>query len=370
MSNKKIQVKLPNVAQRQYDIVIGEGVVKSLVSVIKKQCVSNVVIITDSNVKKLYGDKLLCDLKPKLTTYSLQLTAFLSGEKNKTQETVTKLQNEMFKLKCGRGTLVVALGGGVVGDTAGYVAATYMRGVSFVQVPTTLLSMVDSSVGGKVGVDNKFGKNLLGAFNQPLGVFVDINYLSTLSKEHLVNGLLEAIKIFITYDAKMFDYVIENYENILDLDKIILEKIISRSVEIKANVVVRDEKEKGERSILNFGHTIGHAIEKLSGYKILHGEAVGLGILVEARIAVLVGKLTENIYSKIKSTIGGIVKIERLKDYKIEDILREIKLDKKSVAGESRFVLLKNIGVVCKQHGHYVHSVDDAIVKKALTLLR
>ncbi len=366
MSNKKIQVKLPNVDHRQYDIVIGDNVVRSLISIIKKQSVYNVVVITDTNVKKLYGDKLLSDLKIQLTTYNLQLIAFSAGEKSKTQQTVTKLQNEMFKLKCGRDTLVVALGGGVVGDTAGYVAATYMRGVPFIQVPTTLLSMVDSSVGGKVGIDNKYGKNLIGAFHQPLGVFVNINYLSTLSKQHLLGGLCETIKIFITHDREMFDYVVKNYEEILNLDKSVLEKIISRAVEIKASVVVRDEKEKGERSVLNFGHTIGHAIEKLSNYKLLHGEAVGLGVLVEAKIAQLVGKLPESVFEELESFVVKLIKTERLKDYKIENILQEIKLDKKSKGGQAKFVLLKGVGRFCKQHGRYAHSVDDKIIRKAL----
>lgn len=378
MPNKKIKIKLPNIVGSQYDIVICGDIVKTLETFIKKQKVSNVVIITDSNVKKLYGDKLLYGLKNNLQLARnarvnvaggfaiCNLQFFQAGEKNKTQNTVIELQNEMFELKCGRDTLVVALGGGVVGDVAGYVAATYMRGVPYIQVPTTLLSMVDSSVGGKTGVDNKYGKNLVGAFHQPLVVLADIKSLSTLPRKHIINGLIEATKMFITYDKEMFVYVKENYEKVINLDTQVLQKIILRAVELKASVVVRDEKEKGERSVLNFGHTIGHAIEKLSGYKILHGEAVGLGMLVEARVAVLSGKLSEKVYSSMEDLLGKMIKIERLKDFKVSEVLKEVKLDKKSVAGKSRFVLLKGVGKFCKQHGQYVYSVDDKVVKQAL----
>ncbi|HBU07042.1 MAG TPA: 3-dehydroquinate synthase [Candidatus Magasanikbacteria bacterium] len=366
MTDIKIQIKLPNIDNRQYDIVIGDNIIKPLSTVIKTQTVSNLVIITDSNVKKLYGDKLLCDLKKNLKSYTLSLMSFDAGEKNKTQTAVNKLQDAMFKLKCGRDTLVIALGGGVVGDVAGFVAATYMRGIPYIQVPTTLLAMVDSSVGGKTGIDTKYGKNLIGAFHQPVTVFINPDYLKTLPKEHLLNGLVEVVKMFLTHDKAMFNFVKVNYNKILNLDKVVIEKVIFQAIKIKAGVVMRDEKEIGERSILNFGHTIGHALEKLSNYKIMHGEAVGLGMIVELNIALLVGKISKNVYDEVFGVIEKMVKIERLKDFRIEDVLEEIKLDKKSKNNKSRFVLLKEIGKFCKHGGKFVHEVDEKIIIQAL----
>ena len=364
----KIKIALSDVVEKQYDVVIGGDLADQLVVFFKKQKnIFNIVIITDNNVNKLYGEKLLSNLKTSNQLVFINLLSFSAGEQHKTQKTVTDLQNKMFRLKCGRDTVVIALGGGVVGDVAGYTAATYMRGIPYIQIPTTLLAMVDSSVGGKTGVDTVYGKNLVGAFHQPIAVFVEPKMLLTLSKKHIKNGLIEAIKMFMTHDKEMFDYVRDNYGAILKLDKSVLQKIITRAIEIKARVVIRDEKERGERAILNFGHTIGHAIEKLSNYNLLHGEAVGFGILVESKIAELLGKLSSDVYREIEDILGKMVKVERLKDYKIEDILRETKLDKKARSGEVTYVFLKNIGRFCTRGGKFVHGVDEKIVKKALT---
>ncbi|MBT3949104.1 3-dehydroquinate synthase, partial [Candidatus Parcubacteria bacterium] len=261
-------------------------------------------------------------------------------------------------------------GGGVVGDVAGYTAATYMRGIPYVQVPTTLLAMVDSSIGGKTGVNTKYGKNLVGSFYQPQAVYVDVEFLKKLSQRHLINGLVEAVKMFVTHDREMFQFVVNNYNKILDLDKKVLEKIIKRAIEINIEIIRQDEKENGERGLLNFGHTIGHAIEKLSGYKILHGEAVALGILVEAKVAELLGKLPHKAFVEIESFFCELVDIKKLKSYSIQSILKETKLDKKVRAGEVKYVLVKNLGRVCRQGGKFVHTVDEKIVKQALTLLR
>src|SRR3989339_99013 len=375
MKNKQIKINLPS-AHRQYDIVIGNGLLKPLIQFIKKQDVSHIVIITDSKVRKLYGDKLLKDLKNNIQYPISNIFHFSHGEKSKTQKIVTHLHNEMFKLACSRDTLIIALGGGVVGDVAGYVASTYMRGISYIQIPTTLLAMVDSSVGGKTGIDTKYGKNLIGSFWQPVAVFITPGVVETLPRKHIINGLLEAIKMFLTHDIEMFEYVRKNIKNILDLDLHVLEKIITRAVEIKARVVMRDEREKGERSILNFGHTIGHAIEKLSKYELMHGEAVGLGMLVEARISMLMGVLDEEDYIEIENFLKKILDIKILGYWDIsakggpafgwKDILREIRLDKKAKDGEARFVLLKGIGEFYKEKNNFVHSVDEKIIKESL----
>ena len=225
ITNKKIKITLPDIVGKQYDVVIGKSLNEQLVDFLKVQTgVSNIVIITDEYVEKLYGKKLLHNLRNStLSPISLPvrqagyLLSFPDGEQYKTQETVTKLQNQMFALACGRDTLIIALGGGVVGDIAGFVASTYMRGIPYIQMPTTLLAMVDSSVGGKTGIDNEFGKNLVGAFWQPLAVLADVDFLHTLPEEHIVSGLVEAIKMFLTHDKTSFQYVHDNYEDIINL---------------------------------------------------------------------------------------------------------------------------------------------------------
>ncbi|MBT3539283.1 3-dehydroquinate synthase [Candidatus Parcubacteria bacterium] len=366
----KLKIKLPDTRGQEYDVLIGKDWLGSLLKLIKKQDISNIVIVTDNNIEKLYANKLLHSLKGKLGAYNVRLIIFPADEKNKNQNTVAKLQEEMFKYKCGRDTFVVSIGGGVVGDVAGYTAATYMRGIPYVQVPTTLLAMVDSSIGGKTGVNTKYGKNLVGSFYQPQAVYVDVEFLKKLSQRHLINGLVEAVKMFVTHDREMFQFVVNNYNKILDLDKKVLEKIIKRAIEINIEIIRQDEKENGERGLLNFGHTIGHAIEKLSGYKILHGEAVALGILVEAKVAELLGKLPHKAFVEIESFFCELVDIKKLKSYSIQSILKETKLDKKVRAGEVKYVLVKNLGRVCRQGGKFVHTVDEKIVKQALTLLR
>ncbi len=367
LTQNKIQVKLNDIANKQYDIVVGENLSDLLIEFLQKQdSISNVVIITDSTVEKLYGESLLSDLKDNLQSSIFNLLSFPAGEQYKMQETVTKLQNQMFKLKCGRDTMVIALGGGVAGDVVGFVAATYMRGIPYIQVPTTMLAMVDSSVGGKTGIDNEFGKNLIGAFCQPEAVFVDVEVLRTLQQEHIVSGLVEATKMFLTHDKKCFEYVKDNYEDIVALDAIKVKKVITRAVEIKSAVVMQDEKESGERSILNLGHTIGHAMEKLSNYEMLHGYAVGLGVLVEAKIAVLIGKLSEKDYLTIEELLCRMVNKKDIFEFDAKQVLKETQLDKKTKDGETKFVLLRGVGIFCKKDGEYVHSVEEKHVLQAL----
>jgi 3-dehydroquinate synthase len=246
-----------------------------------------VVIITDHHVKKLYGDALLEKLLQR--GFQVLLLSFRAGEKSKNSRVKERLEGEMLRHQCGRNTMIVALGGGVVGDLAGFVAATYMRGIPYIQIPTTLLAMIDSSIGGKTGVNTIHGKNLIGAFWQPTAVIADLNFLKTLSQEQIINGLMEAIKIFLTNDRDQFFFVQEHLAQLLIPDLTLLEEVVIKAVEQKMTLVQKDEKESGERMILNFGHTIGHAIEQVSQYKIMHGYAVGLGILVELKISELLG---------------------------------------------------------------------------------
>lgn len=352
MSVSKIKLNLKKQEDRSYNILIGSNLISNINKYLEINNLSaswrnNIIIITDDKVKKLYANKLKINTK---------ILSFKNGEQSKNYDTVIKLQDQMMCLGLGRDTLVIALGGGVVGDVAGFVAATYMRGLPFVQIPTTMLAMVDSSVGGKTGINTKYGKNLVGAFYQPKQVIIDVDVLKTLPKRHYINGLVEAKKIFLT-----------NNKNALKLKNNL--EIIKKAVLIKKQIVERDEKETGERMVLNFGHTIGHAIEKLENYNILHGEAVALGILVESKISEILGILSSDNCRKVEKLILDLNINKKLLDkYDAKQILEILKLDKKSENKIPRFVLLKSIGEVYKKDGKFVHEVDEKIILKALNI--
>jgi 3-dehydroquinate synthase len=366
----KILVKLPRANSAQYSIRIIENLPHNLKKLLPaKNSFSSLVIITDHRVKKLYGQTLSQELQQQ--GYKVLLFSFPAGEKYKNYQSKINLENQMLRQACDRNTLILALGGGVVGDLAGFIAATYMRGIQFIQVPTTLLAMVDSSVGGKTGIDTPYGKNLIGAFWQPQMVIANIHFLQSLSQKHLINGLIEAIKIFITRDAKSFYYVQKNLSDILQKKPKHLQTIIQRAVKLKTKIVQHDEKETHERAVLNFGHTIGHALEKISDYKILHGYAVAYGILLEAKIAQLLGFLAEENYLMIQTLFTRLgIQAKHLAQFNIQKIIQATKLDKKIKAGKVQYVLLKNLGEIVKQQKSVVHPVEDQIVKNAYLAMR
>lgn len=325
----------------------------------------SIIIITDSKVKKLYGLKLLAHLNA--IGISASLFSFPAGEKSKILSTVVRLQEQMFKLCCGRDVKVLALGGGVVGDVAGFAASIYMRGVSLIQIPTTLLAMIDSSIGGKTGVNNRFGKNLIGSFYQPEEIVLDVGFLGTLSEKHLHNGLLEAAKIFLVRDKIMWRWFVCNLDKILARDKMAIEKVVKSAIKNKLAVVKNDEKEAGERMVLNFGHTIGHALEKLSDYKLLHGYAVGLGMLVESKISELYGQLSHDEYLEIELVICRLgANKKTLKKYGCMDIMRLVGLDKKARQGVAHCVLLNKIGFVCCKNKQFAQPVGREKIIKSL----
>lgn len=353
--------------ESSYPILIGEKLERELVRAVRAEGERRVAVIADSSVARLLAPKLVASIRK--SGLKADLFLFPAGEKYKNQATVTKLQHQMLKKKFGRDSLVVAQGGGVTGDLAGFVAATYMRGIPYIHVPTTLLAMVDSSIGGKVGVNTPYGKNTVGAFWQPRGVYMDIDFLAHLPKKEFVNGLFEAIKTFFTSDAKSLRRL-----QSIDLDSpldsaAMLQSTIHRSVSIKAGIVARDERETGERLVVNFGHTIGHAIELLSKFKIGHGYAVGYGMLVESKISELLGLISPNEFAMIETYlktlgIGGAA----LSKFSISKVLETAKTDKKSKKGIPHYVLLSGIGSVHTKNGQYAHPVKDAIVKKAFNL--
>lgn len=326
---------------------------------------SQVVIITDRHIEKLYGFALQKQLTE--AGHRTLLFSFRPGEQSKTYKTKQNIEQAMFASQCDRQTLILALGGGVVGDLAGFIAATFLRGVPYIQIPTSLLAMVDSSIGGKTGINTPYGKNLIGAIYQPQGVVIDTALLKTLAKKQLINGLIECIKMFLTHDAEGF-YNLERYlEKIVQGDEALLTELITRVVRIKANVVACDEKDNAERNTLNFGHTIGHALERLSDYTLLHGYAVGYGILVEATLSHLVGLLDSKSLNTIIHFLGRLgLHAKALKAYDVAQLIEATKLDKKNQMGRVNYVLLNNIGGVHVVGEKFVHGVEDEVVRQAL----
>ena len=343
-----IRVPLREQRDASYDIVVGPGAMAQLPALLRKHCpAAGYVVISDSHVGKLYGDQVLKAVSG--TGYRAELLTFPAGEWNKTRETWASLSDRMLASHFGRDCAVVALGGGVVGDVAGFLAATYLRGVPYIQVPTSLLAMIDSSIGGKTGVDVPAGKNLLGAFHQPRLVLADLNLLASLPPVQLSAGLAEAVKHGVIADAEYFTCLERDYAAILSKHGPALERVVHRSVEIKAAVVAEDERESGKRAILNFGHTVGHAIEATAKYEALHGEAVAIGMAYEARLAEALGIAAKGTAERITRLLERFrLPLERPHGASVDDLINVMRGDKKARAGEIRFALPKGIG---EMHG-------------------
>lgn len=338
--------------ERSYSILIGPALLPGLGA----ECASlqlgrRCAVISDTRVAPKYGQAAIESLKK--AGFDPALVRIPAGEPAKRLRVVERCYDQLAKHRLERNSFLVALGGGVVGDLAGFVAATYLRGIDFVQAPTTLLAQVDSSVGGKVGVNLVAGKNLVGAFYQPRLVLCDINTLKTLPARELRAGLAEVLKCGIIYDAAFFERLETDLPRLLKLDPQALIEVVARCCEIKAEVVSKDERESGLRAILNFGHTIGHAIEAISDYgKYLHGEAISIGQVAAARLS----------HRRLGLPLDEIARIERLfsraglpaelhlNKAKFQRLLDAMTLDKKVVGGEINFVLARRIGeVVCGQ---------------------
>ena len=331
---------------RSYSIKIGPGLLASL----GKECAqlgltSRCAIISDSKVARLYARVARQSLAQ--VGFDPVLATVPAGETAKSLKSVQSCYDQLAAHRLERKSFIVALGGGVIGDLAGFVAATYLRGIPFVQVPTTLLAQVDSSVGGKVGVNLKAGKNLVGAFYQPLAVFCDLDALKTLPPREFRAGLAELIKYGIIYDSDLFDRIERDLKALLSKDQATLADIVARCCEIKAEVVSQDETESGLRAILNFGHTIGHALEAVSQYgKYLHGEAISIGQVLAARLSAKVLGLPEMDADRIRSLFAkaGLPTEVNLSSAQRRKLLDAMKLDKKVTDGQIRFVLTRQIG--------------------------
>jgi len=331
---------------RSYPIIIKEGLLDEVGSdLAARQVAKRYFVVADSHVASLFGEQLLASLSK--AGLAAEIITFPRGEASKHLATVADLASQLAKLGADRKDALIALGGGVTGDITGFLASSYMRGIPFLQVPTTLLSQVDSSVGGKTGVDIPEGKNLVGAFYQPKAVYIDSTVLNVLPDDELLNGLAEVIKYGIIYDNEFFGYLTEKRSEILARSLPVLEVVISRCCAIKAEVVEKDERESDLRRILNFGHTLGHAVEAASDYRLAHGFSVAIGMVAAARLAEGKGMLSKEEAAQVKELIEtyglptevpGDLDKARMKFY--------LSTDKKAVSGKPFFVLPTGIGRV------------------------
>ena len=321
-------------------------------------------IVTDEHVSPPYADPLAASLA---AHGKVSLHVLPAGEAFKTRESWARITDELLAAGCGRDTTVVALGGGVVGDLAGFVAATFMRGVPVVQCPTTLLSMIDASVGGKTGVDTTAGKNLVGAFHAPAAVLADVEVLRTLPVAHRRAGLAEAFKHGIIADAEYLAALDASAGSIVAGHAGATLDAVARSVEIKAGVVLADTREHGLRKTLNFGHTIGHAIEHVSGYALLHGECVAIGMVLEARVAERMGVATAGTSAEIEGIlVRAGLPVSPPRNIASADILAATRLDKKARGGFVEYALPERIGAMASNGNTWSIPVDDEAVRSVL----
>lgn len=366
MKPRRIKVDLSPAEDRSYDILIGRGLLGRIASDLAREAPAHsCALVTDSNLEKLYGKKLFEELSAVFA--KAELISFAPGERSKTRETKSLIEDRMFEAGFGRDSAVVALGGGVVGDVAGFVAATYMRGVPCVQAPTSLVACVDSSVGGKTAVDTVHGKNLVGAFHQPWRVYADTDALRTLGRKEISEGLAEIIKYGVIKSADLFGWLEENMEKIFSLDDVALGEAIESSCAIKAEVVELDERENNLRKILNFGHTVGHAMERLSGYGLSHGEAISAGMVVEGKIALAAGGWKERDQRRLVGLLesaGLPTKVPR--GLRAGEIIEAMKIDKKTRGGEVEMALPERPGEMRRDSGSYGIKVGEAEIAAAL----
>ena len=358
------------IALPAYRVTVRRGALATVADVARRAAPAHrYAIITDDTVGRLYAPRVAADFDPR----EVVTLAVPAGEASKTRAWWGDLTDRMLAAGLGRDSAVIALGGGVVGDLAGFVAATFMRGIPYVQVPTTLLAMIDSSIGGKTGVDTPAGKNLVGAFHQPAAVVVDPATLGTLPLEQRRAGLAEAIKHGVIADAAYFETLRMSAAPLLAPDAAAgeaMESLIARSIEIKADVVTRDEREGGVRKTLNFGHTIGHAVETLSGYTLLHGEAVAIGMIAESVLAERVGVAQPGTADRVREAVEGMgLPARRPRAVGAEQVLALTRADKKARAGTAEYALPSRIGSMAAAERGWGVRVPDATVLEVLEAL-
>jgi 3-dehydroquinate synthase len=328
---------------RTYPIHIGRSLLQRSELILPHLKRKQVAIVTNTTVAPLYLEKLAKPLEE--AGVSIVEIVLPDGEAYKNSETLNQIYDALLKSRCERSTTLIALGGGVIGDLTGYAAATYLRGVPFIQIPTTLLSQVDSSVGGKTGINHPLGKNMIGAFYQPKLVLADIDTLQTLPKRELSAGVAEVIKYGLIRDADFFDWLENNIEKLMALEETAISDAIFRSCQNKAEVVAADEHEAAERALLNLGHTFGHAIENAMGYGVwLHGEAVAAGTILAADLSQRMGWLSKADYKRMHALLSAASLPLRAPNLGVEKYLDLMQSDKKVADGKIRLVLQQGIG--------------------------
>ena len=341
-------VELKKVVDDSYDIEVGFDLSDKLVGDIKNGLVGNIkkfAVVTDSIVKELYAEPIAKKLAD--CGYTVNVFTFAAGEKSKTRETKEFVEDSMLAKGYRRDCCIIAVGGGVVTDLAGFVAGTYGRGVPFINFATTLLAAADASVGGKTAVDTPLATNLIGLFNQPKKVYIDIAAWKTLPPRQLYSGMAETIKHACLADRELFDYLNDNMEKIYNVESAACEHIAERNCQIKYNVVMKDERESGLREVLNLGHTVGRAIETVSEYKLLHGEAVSIGLVAEVKLSHKLGYMTEDEINAVISLLAKANLPTAIPAYiDREALVKKLYTDKKVKNGQLRFVLQKGIGDV------------------------
>ena len=350
-----------DLGRRSYAILIGAGLIHRIGDELEGLALgSKIAIVTNGVVRPLYGDEVAQAMEEK--GFDVTTIEIPDGEKYKSLETAARLYDELIEFRMDRTSSVIALGGGVIGDLAGFVAATYMRGINFINLPTTLLAQVDSAVGGKTGVDHPKGKNLIGAFHQPRIVLCDLDCLKTLPKKELVAGMAEVIKYGVIVDAGFFSFIESHIKEILDLDENAMMEVVRSSCAAKAAVVEEDEREGGLRAILNYGHTLGHAIESLTGYShYIHGEAVAIGMVAAARIAVAMKLCEPAVVNRLDALLTGFGLTTAMPELNPDDVIEILAHDKKVQDGRVRFVLPERMGKVTIRD-----DVEPDIVRRVL----
>jgi len=359
---KTITVNLPN---KNYSVITGTRIIAHLGRCLKKLKIGNdAYIITNALIKAKFGKLIEAALRKENLT--IKFNCVRDTEKSKSLETATHILNNLAFYDKKRSVFIVALGGGVIGDLSGFIASIYKRGIPYINIPTTLLAQIDSSIGGKTAVDLEAGKNLVGSFYQPRLVFSDISFLSSLDKRQIRAGLAEVIKYGIIGDEALFRYLEKNYARVLAGDESTLESIVKRCSSLKAGIIQQDEYEaKGIRTILNFGHTIGHALEAAAHFnKYNHGEAIALGMLVASEISNLLGLITSDPVNRIERLLSAVGLPTMIKDIAMDDILRIHYRDKKFSGSRNKFVLIEGIGKVIIKQDIPLEAIKQALQKR------
>jgi 3-dehydroquinate synthase len=359
----KREIKIPGTKDRSYKVEIGTGILGELWQKIEADFEKHSkFIVTDENLV------LTGHLNTLLNGRSAP--AFVispAGETSKKIDTVISIIETMEKTYLGRDTVIVAFGGGTVGDIAGFVASIFKRGVPVIQIPTTTVAQADSAIGGKTGVDSSVSKNAFGAFWHPAAVYIDVATLTTLDDRQFRAGLVESVKHSLIADSKYFDFIEQNLDAIVRREADVLEQIADYNCRIKGSVVEADPNEQNQRRILNYGHTIGHAVETASGFELLHGEAVAIGIIAAGLIEIELGLAQQNRLDRIRKILEKLgMQLQLPKDLADKDLIDIIKHDKKAINKWPKFVLLSNIGRIYCPHGQWAVDVSQEVVEKIL----